>query len=262
MRLIFFTTILILLTSCDQFHYSPFVVGNEEYNYNKAQLERLDMSSERTSEVYKIAFISDTHNDYSSFNDFVDYINAHSSEYAFVIHCGDLTTFSTKREFEQSRKILSKLKVPFFVTSGNHDLIANGSSLFKKYFHSSELSFSFRNTLFVLYSDNNWEDNGAPNLKWIEKQLQESTDVWKVLITHIPPRQAERFSRDEIDRFDDLLYFYNVDYIASGHIHSDGAFGKYSDKTRKIDAGHTTRLRRFKALVFDGVSIDEKTISY
>ena len=83
---------------------------------------------------FKIAFISDTHNDYDELQDFIDYINRNSSEYAFVIHSGDVTSHGTKREYDVFKRIVQKLNRPLFVTIGNHDAFNNGASIFEKLF--------------------------------------------------------------------------------------------------------------------------------
>ena len=262
LQLLFLFISLFAIVGCDQFHYSPYATSGEKPHLITSELGRLSSIESSVSFPFKVAFISDTHNDYAGFRDVVDYINSHSSEYAFVIHCGDLTTFATEREYMMAKNLLKDLLVPFFVVPGNHDLIANGPTLYKNYFGPKDYTFAFKDVRFVLFSDNNWEDPGAPRLSWLESVTSSATEGLKILVTHIPPSDLGRFDEATVEKFKDISLNGNVDYIASGHIHSDGEFKDFTPSTRNLDAGLTTHISKFKVLTFDGAAISESTVSF
>lgn len=253
---------LFVFGSCDQIHYSPFETSGDAPHLTSSQLSRLASRETATSYPFKVAFISDTHNDYKEFQGFVEYINKHSDEYSLVVHCGDLTTFATEREYKVAKKILGNLNIPYFVLPGNHDLIANGPTLYKNYFGAKDFTFAFKDVRFVLFSNNNFEDGGSPRINWIKSVAETSTESWKIFATHIPPVENERFTASEIDALKDIMDDEGVDYIFNGHIHSDGSSSSYSASSKRIDVGHATRTKRFRVLTFDGAGISESTVHF
>ncbi len=92
--------LLFSLVSCRQISYSPFDNRIDSSNIIGDELSQLSSLEGSISYPFKIAFISDTHNDYDELKDFVDYINRNADQYAFVMHSGDITTHGTKREYE------------------------------------------------------------------------------------------------------------------------------------------------------------------
>lgn len=250
------------LAACGQIHYSPFATSNDKPELIEEQLSRLASVEESTNYPFKVAFISDTHNDYKEFGKFIDYINNHKGEYSMVIHCGDITTFGVEREYTTAKKLLNKLKVPYFVLPGNHDLISNGPTLFKNYFGAKDYTFSFKDVRFVLFSNNNFEDPGAPRLSWIDDVALNSSESLKVFATHIPPIVSERFSKGEVDEFKQIVEDEGVEYVASGHLHKSGSFTDYGASSRHLDSGKVTSSRNFTVLTFDGVGISESIVSF
>jgi Icc protein len=102
-----------------------------------------------------IAHLTDTHIDLgvpaagsriNSLERVVDDINQLNPLPEVVIHTGDLAHNGTNEKYEIARKILDRLKPPFYVTVGNRD----NRSLLKKHFLSSDLKNL--NHPFVQYS--------------------------------------------------------------------------------------------------------------
>lgn len=73
----------------------------------------------------KLLHISDLHfghHDPVLAEGFAEDINAHVPD--LIVASGDFTQIGTKREFEQAREFLDKLKAPVFAVPGNHDVPA------------------------------------------------------------------------------------------------------------------------------------------
>lgn len=201
---------------------SPYLANNPTLKLNHVNLERIKANESSTGPNFKVAVISDTHNYYDQFEKMVTTINGRGP-YSFVIVSGDITNLGLIDEFDQSRKILNKLKFPYLVGLGNHDLLANGDIIFKKMFGESEFTLEYNNSLFVFFNNNNWESPGsAPDLEWVEAQLSGSAASHKILVAHVSPTDKDRFPKSQVDSWENMISTQQVDYFINGHDHNPG----------------------------------------
>ena len=86
-----------MLVGCDSlFDYHPYDTRFDgETNINKVNIARIETSC-RDNDTLHVAFISDTHNNYSDLADMVSDINRRDS-IDFVIHLGDLSDTGTTK---------------------------------------------------------------------------------------------------------------------------------------------------------------------
>ena len=259
------TVVMLFLISCRQISYSPFDAYSEKHHSNQDNISKLASLDATLNYPFKVAVISDTHNDYDELEKIISYINDHQEQYALIIHAGDITTYATKREYEVFKRIIDKSKRPILVAVGNHDLIANGRTLFERFIGPFTQVAGIKDINIAILSNNNWEMSGTPNYQWLENVLSTSTANRQIVVMHIPPLQAERFNATQRQKIIDLASnpAYNVKYIISGHIHSKSNFSDFgSTGARHLDAGHSTQNGYFLSLEFTATDIYEDTVHY
>lgn len=223
--------IAFLAFGCGKFTLSPYLADVDNTKLNQGQTSRIEALSAAGSDSFKVAVVSDTHNYYDELAEQVEFINKRSSEYAFVIIGGDLTNLGLYREFETSKKILGRLRIPYVTAIGNHDLLSNGGDVFEQMFGPRDFAFVFRQTKFVVFNNNNWESSGkVPDLGFIENELASSVSQNHVLIAHVSPDDKDRWSEEDKQEMRSLVNTYNVDYFLNGHDHNPlgGTFGNAS----------------------------------
>ena len=111
---------VILASGCDSFQYHPYEVRFDgERDINRNNIVKIEEQC-RNLDSLCVAFISDSHHDYTDLCDMVGDINRRDS-IDFVIHLGDLTDTGTIKEFVWARDYLSRLNKPYIVLIGNQD---------------------------------------------------------------------------------------------------------------------------------------------
>lgn len=221
MKLVLFSFICILITSC-RYKLSTYSADTPKQQLNTVNLARIKEDEGSLPPDFKVAFISDTHNYFEELEKLIDKINSRGP-YSFVIISGDITNLGLLEEFNTSRRFFNRLKYPFLVSVGNHDLIANGDIIFKKMFGRSDFDFTYKNVHFILFDNNNWESSDtAPDLQWIEEKLRTSAVNDRVLIAHVSPDDRDRFSDAQIRDFSSMVDSYDVKYFFHGHNHNPG----------------------------------------
>lgn len=213
--------IMVFTIGCDidLFDYSINEATSEysgEY-FNKNNIQRLHKSN--PSDNFTFAVISDTHSHYDDFLKAVKKISS-NPEISFIIHAGDFTDSGLTFEYEKTVKILKQSSIPFFVVIGNHDLLANGKILFEDIFGPRNYSFSYGNTLFVMGDNNIWESNRSffDNL---DEALGAPSDIInRIIITHSPMDNIEKFGEAEVIRYKSNILKYKVDMSIHGHTHN------------------------------------------
>ncbi len=118
----------------------------------------------------------------------------------FVMSVGDLIEGYTRdddriyREWEEFNTMIGKLEMPFFYVPGNHDYINDVMArIWEELYGASYYYFIYRDVLFLcLNSEEGMKGSnmGAieeEQFKWIEKTLEENTDVrWTLVFMHQP----------------------------------------------------------------------------
>ena len=240
------------LLSCGKFVQSLYISDVDNTKYNDKNLKKIAARSSSFSNNFKVAVISDSHDYYSSLSKQVSYINRRSSEIAFVIHTGDATNLGISSEWEMFEEFITDLKVPFLIVIGNHDMLSNGTKIYKQMFGNKlDFSFEFKQTKFILYNNNNWESEGdAPNLTFLSNELVSSTATHDVLLGHVQADDDARYSSSEIDELENLVSTNGVEYIINGHNHNggDGVFGG----AIRVTAGSSVKGKLLILTITDG----------
>jgi predicted phosphodiesterase len=213
---------LLLLAGC-KYTLSPYSAAAPKLLLNEVNVALIKEREAQTSTSFRVAFISDTHNYYLEFDKLVNRINS-TGPYAFVVVTGDITNFGLREEYDETRRYLNRLNVPYIVAPGNHDLISNGERIFNDLFGPQFFHFTFHDTLFVVFNNNNWETGGrVPDRSAVEAVLAASTASRKVLISHVSPADGARFTPEEIQDWESMVTTLGVQYVMHGHAHNPGA---------------------------------------
>ena len=144
----------------------------------------------------------------------------------FAISAGDVTFRGSKWDFHIFDIIRSRIKWPVICAAGNHDDdVKKVRDLFKKYCGSNEMSFSNRNSYFIIVDStvNNFTNR---QFAWLESELEKSLSyTHRFIIMHKPPFSPYQQSwyKPELSdwsyKFMKLCERYKVDAVFSGHTH-------------------------------------------
>ena len=154
-------------------------------------LARLAAFEESIGKVdsYRVAIIGDPQQYPGAFEDTIEYINT-LEDVHFTLVVGDLAETGVKAEFEWMCKAMSKSNIPMIPVIGNHDSISFGKDIWLDTFGDYNFAFTYQNTRFVAYNDNQYEFEEAPDRDWLKKQAEpESGQQWDHVIgvSHVPP---------------------------------------------------------------------------
>lgn len=144
-----------------------------ETNINERNIQSIEASTAGKQSI-SFALISDTQRWYDETEDAVNAINGRN-DIDFVIHCGDLSDFGMKMEFEEQRDRLNRLNVPYVCLLGNHDCLATGKEVFNTIFGNENFSFTAGDTHFICLNTNALEfdySEAVPNLLFLEDELK------------------------------------------------------------------------------------------
>lgn len=136
------------------------------------------------SGTIKFVHLTDLHVSVGNDNDFllqniVKEIN--NSDNEFVVVTGDLTNRGANDELQQVHSILTKLKIPYYVISGNHETNWSESAglTYKKIFGADKFVFSKGDYLFIGFPCGPYMKMGDGFVKhedvlWLDKTLKDS----------------------------------------------------------------------------------------
>jgi predicted phosphodiesterase len=149
-----------------------------------------------------------------------------SFKYEFVLTVGDNLYGSErpqdfKKKFEDPYKPLLDAGVKFYATLGNHD--AREQRYYKLFNMDGKLYYTFKAPqekvrFFALESTYLDQDQ----LAWIKRELETSTDDWKIVYFHHPPYSSGgRHGSDSEMRsvLEPLFLEHNVSVVFTGHDH-------------------------------------------
>lgn len=226
MKPLIFIVLFLLLGACGRFSFSPYVVDPKQIDSNARNLSKLLAKPLTASSGHKegvnFVVISDTHDYYDGLEKQVRYINKNRDYYDFAVVSGDVSNVGLQSELERSYEFLGRLKIPFFVVPGNHDLLIDGHEIFKAMFGKLSFSFDFGGATFIFYNNNNWESPGiVPDYNWVEEKAKDARGAI-VLISHVSPYDKDRFGSSDFERMEGLLNQYNIKVHINGHDHNPG----------------------------------------
>lgn len=186
--------LFITLLGCNSAEYSPNQKFNSSTPTNVNAKEISTLPSKAVGSTIKIAVSGDTQRNYKESQDFVTSINTRN-DIDFVVLNGDISDFGLLLEFNGIYKIYDKLNVPFISVIGNHDLVANGSDVYKRMFGELNFTFTYAGIKFVCHDTNGreYDFNGStPNMVWLKNNLKLEAGTDKLIaFSHVPPTDGD-----------------------------------------------------------------------
>ena len=215
------------------FDYHPYDVrfGGEK-GINAAAIGRIEAATDG-KDIFKVAFISDSHGWYSETEDMVKDINTRG-EADFVVHLGDLTDCATTKEWVWQRDVLSKLSVPYVALLGNHDCLGTGEEVYNKMYGESNFSFIAGRVKFVCLNTNATEYDyvaANPDFDYMEEQMTADSALFDrtIICMHACP-YSDQFNNNVAKPFE--LYVTNFPglmFCVYGHNHKLSASEIFED---------------------------------
>jgi len=223
-RIIIWVFLFLQLASCnDVFEYSPYVIDFDEHETNLTQKNMDRLLSKEVSDTITIALAGDSHRFYDESEELVSTINNHHA-IDFFIHTGDIADYGIPRQYQWGNDIFSKLKAPYFVVVGNHDLVSNGNDSYLEMFGNYNFSFIYGRHKFIFINTNSreYEFNGkVPDILWLENELIPSDEFERaVVVFHTPPFDNDFDSELEQPFVNALIRHKNILFVTHGHLHS------------------------------------------
>jgi predicted phosphodiesterase len=148
--------------------------------------------------------------------------NLHRPE--FIFHCGDLTSFGQRNQYQDIKTILDQSQVPVYTTIGNHDIKNDGGQYYIQYFGSSTYSFNSGPAHISVFNTSSGDVTDS-EFSWLEQDLSQDNSEYKFVFTHIPPYDPlskldhSLLNATTSARLMQLFEDQNVDVVFTGHIH-------------------------------------------
>jgi len=143
----------------------------------------------------------------------------------FVAICGDITFRGSAWDYSVFNKVRGLINRPVISAFGNHDNDGSPAALARDYLGSKELSFTDRNSYFIVL-DNGTDSLNEEQFVKFEVELKKSSAYkHRFIIIHKAPLSPYQQSwyRPELspwsDKFMQLCEKYKVDMVFSGHEH-------------------------------------------
>ena len=251
-----------LLWSCDAFQYSPNEVRLEDHerDINTRNIQKLGLL--QAPDTLKFILIGDSQRFYDETEKFVNTINQ-LEDVSFVLLAGDISDFGLNQEFKWINERLSRLKIPYITIIGNHDMLANGRTIYNKMFGPENFSFSVHGNTFICLNTNSEEagfDGTLPDLNWLSGQLANAKTAKNVfVVSHVPPFSSA-FDKDLEQDYAGLLSNHsNVRLSLHGHQHSFSQSYNYHDQVNYVVVGSLNK-RNYALVTVVGTecSVEEK----
>lgn len=183
------TAALLVLAGCLQL--SPHELPDER-GLNLAAIEAL--AAVPAPEPLRFAVVGDVQRHSDEASDAVSSLNARD-DLAFVVQVGDFTEYGLSFEFEVMQRVFARLRVPWLVAVGNHDLLGNGREIYERMFGPLDLAFTHGGVRFLLVHANALEAAGGgpvPDLAWVASKLApDGAHGPAVVVAHVGPDAAE-----------------------------------------------------------------------
>ena len=194
-----------------------------------------------------------------------------SGKYDLLIHTGDITQSGRPEQYEDAKKFLEKIEIPYIVIAGNHDKRSGGFSLFEEYVGSSNGVEEFGDSV-VIYVDSGVPDSDIGRVGMIKfDMIKNSLNVYqqkpiKIVALHhhtLPVPMAGR-ERNVLSNAGDLLELFlksDVDLVLAGHRHHPNVH-KVED-TVIVNAGTVSgeKTRHGDANSYNVIEIDEEEVT-
>jgi len=264
-KLLILSSVLITLTACDgMFDYSPYAIDFSEENRNVNQKNIDKLLLREPDDTLTIAFTGDTHRFFDQTDEFVKKVNQNPA-IDLVIHVGDMADFGLPKQYTWGNSYLLKLKIPYFVLVGNHDLVGNGLTAYTEMFGALNFSFIYDSLKFIFINTNGLEfkfNGEVPDIQWLDAQLRPNADFSKaVVIFHVPPMDRD-FDTSLKGAFQkSLAQNNNVLFTVHGHLHGHEIYKPYEDSITYVNVYGVENMK-FNLITIVNNQFDVDTVAF
>ena len=145
----------------------------------------------------------------------------------FALVSGDLTAEATAAEFAGIREAFETLRLPVYVTCGNHDMTDRGGhELYDRYF-PDRYHYAFEHRGWQFFGFNTSNGRGylkvsmrASVFNWLDRNLARFDPAKpSVIFTHFPQGPGLERRSANADQFLDRFKHFNLQAILNGHWH-------------------------------------------
>lgn len=186
----------------------------------------------------------------------------------FVLIAGDNADLGDLESFKQIKRMLDKFKMPYYITTGNHDTNygETGSSVFKSVFGSDKFSFVHNGVRFIGFPTSPLRRHEKAkitevDLAYVKKECKKGKKrIPTILITHYPMLNGDISNWDDLHR---IISKKNIKAILGGHYHRNvvlnynnipGIVNRSTQRSKHTSAGYSIYT------VSDSLSVTEKLI--
>ncbi|MFD2553044.1 metallophosphoesterase family protein [Sphingobacterium tabacisoli] len=229
-----------LLTSCNRnFQFSVLEVKPLDRDINQKAIDRIKQLTPR--DTFSFLVFSDTQVAYDELESFVAHVNSTYSmdSIAFMLHGGDFTDYGANFEYNLYYDDAKKLKFPVVGCIGNHDMLSNGRTIFKKLFGPEDFSFNYGDYRFIVFNSNSREvrfDGSLPNLNWLQQEIDKSKENNTIYLSHVAPMTTD-FDPALESNFTNILASDKKNRLSiHGHTHSYVLEEPYNDGVQYLTA--------------------------
>lgn len=144
----------------------------------------------------------------------------------FVAVTGDLATSGLEAELSLARRELDKLKLPYYVLPGNHDLSDEHKGAFEKVFPGrTQYSLEVSGHRLIFHAGNaepSVDGTATPIEKWLEAEIAKMpADQPVIMFTHYPYGKGVPYSQPGRKGVFKVLKQRKLLAVLSGHFHGD-----------------------------------------
>lgn len=148
---------------------------------------------------------------------------------AFIIVSGDISDSGEKESLLRAKQVFDSLRLPYYVTSGNHETkwSESGCTDFAKVFGSDHFIFTYNDCLFFGFPTGPVikmaDGHVAPqDVIWIDSILSNQKEAKYIFpVTHYPLQNGDVDNWYEVT---DIFRNYNVQCVLGGHYHRNLLF--------------------------------------
>lgn len=257
-----------MLGACKKaFQYSLLEVRPLATDLNIKAIQQIGQQKQK--DTFTFLVISDTQIALDELEDFVDHANKKykQEDLAFVLHGGDITDFGANYEYNHYYREIKKIHFPVVSTIGNHDMLGNGTEIFKKFMGPENFTFTYGNAKFVIFNSNSRErgfDGTLPNVDWVAQQIAASQTVGienLFYLSHVSPFASD-YDPQKIEQYTQLIADHPKTKLSiHGHTHNYIFDQPYGDGVDYLVAPSLEK-RSYVEVQVNQQSVTVKSISY
>lgn len=213
----------LLFWACEHFEYSPSEVRVDDEDKYQTEKNIQRFKNQKVGDTLTIAAFGDSQRFHRETAELVQALNKRN-DIDLVLHTGDIADFGIQEEFDWMNDKFTELNMPILTVIGNHDLVANGSEVYRQMFGEFDYVVDHERFRFIFLNTNSLEfgfDGTVPNLNWLDQQLADTSMYDQAMvINHVPPFNAD-FDPNLISEYGEILGRYGKTVLAlNGHHHN------------------------------------------